>query len=872
MGKKTRSSWIWLIALIGVIVPRRLRADWRQEWEAELRYRESLLAEWDQLTLRTKLDLLWHSAGAFADALWLQPKRWEDDMFQDLKFGIRMLAKHKSFTAVAVLTLALGIGANTAIFSVVNSVLLRPLPYQDPERLVSFRSNESVPDVQDIAAWNQSFADIGGNTIMPLDYIGGGEPAQWRAALVTGSFFRTLGVQPILGRAITPDDDKAGGPFVVMLSHELWREQFGGDKNVIGKSVQLSGNSYEVIGVMPAGFKNPRDDSEAWCPVRVTAKEAAAYRGVHFLRVYARLKPGVQVQQALEEMRSLDKRLAEAFPAENARRQTALFPLHDRVVGEFRTPLLVLFGAVGLVLLIACANFANLLLARAATREQEMVIRVALGAGRWRLVRQLLTESVLIALLGGVAGLILAFLGVDALLALKPADLPLLDTVGVDGRVMLFALGVSVITGVIFGLMPAWHATRINVNDSLKEGGRGVAGSARQRIRSALVVVEIGLALVLLIGAGLLIKSFWQLRAVQPGFNPDNTVTMRIELPEARYKEFSKQSQYRRALLDEVNTLPGIQASLVSEVPMSGDWLTHDFLAEGQQLAEGSEPDVQTVSVEGDFFRTLQIPLLRGRDFSSQDQENTPLVGIVNQTLVNQFFKDQDPIGKRVRWARDPKDRWITIVGVVADVKFLGLNAETFPAVYSPYVQSGRTWKRWMNLVVRGQNETAALTSAIKERVWKVDAQIPMTRVRSLRDVIGASVETQRFNMLLLGIFAAVALVLAAVGIYGVMAYSVAQRTHEIGVRVALGAQASDVLRLVLKQGLWLTLLGMAIGLAGAIALTRVMRTFLFSVSTTDPLTFVSIPLLLGMVALLACWIPARKATRVDPLSALRHQ
>ena len=872
MPKMTRSPWLWLLRFIGLIVPQRLRADWRQEWEAELRWREMQLAEWDQLTWRNKLDLLWHSAGAFADALWLQPKRWEDDMFQDLKFGLRMLAKHKSFTAVAVLTLALGIGANTAIFSVVNAVLLRPLAYHDPERLISFRSNESVLDVKDIAEWNQSFADIGGNTIMPLDYISSAEPAQWRAGVVTGNFFRTLGVQPLLGRTITAEDDKPGGPFVVVLSHGLWREQFGGDQNVIGRTVQLSGNNYQVIGVMPAGFKSPRDDSEVWTPVNVTTADAAMYRGVHFLRTYARLKPGVRIQQAQEEMRAIDKRLSEAFPAENARRQTVLFALHNRVVGEFRTPLLVLFGAVGLVLLIACANFANLLLAKAATREQELVIRVALGAGRWRLVRQLLTESVLIALLGGVAGLILAYLGVDALLALKPAELPLLDTVGVDGRVMLFALGVSVLTGVFFGLMPAWHATRINVNDSLKEGGRGVAGTARQRIRSALVVVEIGLALVLLIGAGLLIKSFWQLRSVQPGFNPDNIVTMRIELPGARYNDIPKQTQYRRALLDEVNTLPGIQASLVSEVPLSGDWLTHDFLVEGQQLPEGSEPDVQTVSIEGDFFRTMQIPLLSGRDFSSQDQENSPLVGIVNQTLVNQFFSGQVPIGKRVRWARDPKDRWITIVGVVPDVKFFGLNSNPMPALYSPYVQSGRAWKRWMNLVVRGQSETAALTAAIKERVWKVDPKIPMTRVRSLRDVIGASVEAQRFNMLLLGIFAAVALVLAAVGIYGVMAYAVAQRTHEIGVRVALGAQASDVLRLVLKQGLALTLLGVAIGLAGAVALTRVMRTFLFSVSTTDPLTFILIPLLLALVALLACWIPARKATQVDPLSALRQQ
>jgi len=780
-----------------------------------------------------------------------------------------MLIKQPGFTLIAVITLALGIGANTAIFTVVNAVLLRPLPYQEPERLVSFRSNESVPDLADVKAWSQSYAEIGGEAQQPLDYTGGGEPLQWTVGLVTGGFFSALGAQPLLGRVITEDDDRRGGPFVVVLSHAIWQRHFGGDPGIVGKSVMLSGNSYTVTGVTPPDFKVPSGETEAWAPVNVVSA-GAPFRGVHFLRSYARLKPGVAIAQAQSEMGAIDKRLAEAHPAENKRRQTVLIPLYDRVVGQVKPALLIFFGAVGLVLLITCVNFANLLLARATARGQELVIRVALGANRLRLARQLLTESVLIALLGGVAGVGLAIWGVALLVSMKPANLPRLETISVDGRALFFTLVVSVLTGFVFGLAPVWQATRVNVSDALKEGGRGEAGAGKHRLRSALVVVETALALVLLAGAGLLINSFWRLRNVQPGFDKDNLLTMRIELPEMRYREIPAQRQYRQALLEEVNSLPSARAALVSELPMSGDWLTHNFLVEGQQLAAGEEPHVQTLSVEGEYLHVMRIPLLSGRDFTPQDNETAPLVGIINQSLARRFFKEENPLGKRVRWARGDPNNWITIIGMAGDIKHFGLDAPEAPALYTPYSQSGAPWKRWMNLVVRGESDALSLAGSVKSRVWRVDAQIPVTKTRTMIEVMGASVEARRFNMLLLGLFAAVALLLAVAGIYGVMSYAVTQRTHEIGVRVALGAQTRDVLKLVVSQGMALALMGVGIGLASSLALTRFIKGLLFGVSATDPITFAVVAALLTLVALLACWIPARRAAKVDPMIALR--
>jgi putative ABC transport system permease protein len=797
-----------------------------------------------------------------------------ETLIKDIRYGVRSLLKRPGFTAVAIITLALGIGVNSAIFSVINAVLLRPLPYHDPDRLMTLRSNQSAPDLADIEAQSRAFSKLGGLVAQPLDYTAGGEPVQFQIGMVTGGFFETLGVQPERGRFITANDDKTGGPHVVMLSHELWRSEFAGDQQIIGKAIPLSGNVYTIIGVMPAGFDTPREKTEAWVPVHVANPIAANFRGVHFLRTYGRLASGVSIEQARSEMQVIDKNLAEQYPEDNKNRNTVLIPLHDRIVGQSRTPLLILFAAVSLVLLIACSNFANLLLARAAEREREFIIRAALGAGRWRLIRQLLTESVLVAVAGGAVAVLLAVWGTSLLVALKPENLPRLQEIGVDARVLGFTFALSLLTGVIFGLLPAWAASRGGVNEALKEGGRSAtAGGARQRLRSTFVVVQLAVALILLVGAGLLIKTFWQLRSIETGFNPDRLLTMRIELPETRYKEVAKQTQFRTRVLEGMNSLPGVQAAMVSELPLSGDSLDHNFLIDGRPpIAPGDEPSLETRSVMGDYFRTMQIPLRAGRYFETQDfADKAPLVGIANETLVRQYFPGEDPLGKRIRWARNPEVQWITIVGVVGDIKHFGLDLPELPGLYSPYTQAA-PWKRWMTLVARTQSDPAGMTHAAKEQIWRVDPQLPLTKVQTMNEVAAASFAARRFNMLLLAIFAGLALVLAAVGIYGVMSYAVTQRTQEIGIRMALGAQASDVLKLIVKNGMILTLIGTVVGLVGAFALTRLMTTMLFGVTPTDVSTFATVSLVLIVVAFLACYLPARRATKVDPLVALRYE
>ncbi len=797
-----------------------------------------------------------------------------ETLVKDIRYGVRSLLKRPAFTVIAVITLALGIGVNTAIFSVINAVLLRPLPYEDPSRLVTFRSNQSALDLADVEAQSKAFGKLGGLVAQPLDYTAGSEPVQLQIGQVTGGFFETLGVKAERGRFITPEDDKTGGPYVVVLSHALWLTQFHGDQQIVGKTIPLSGNIYTIIGVMPAAFASPRDNTEGWTPVHISNPVAANFRGVHFLRTYGRLAAGVSIEQARAEMQVIDKNLAAQYPADNKTRSTVLIPLHERIVGESRQSLLVLFAAVSLVLLIACANFANLLLARAAEREREFVIRTALGAGRWRLIRQLLTESVLVSLAGGAIAVVIAIWATSLLVALKPENLPRLAEIGVDARVLGFTFVISLLTGVVFGLLPAWSASRSGVSEGLKESGRSAtAGGARQRLRGTFVVVELAIALVLLVGAGLLIKTFWKLRSVEAGFNPDHLLTMRVELPEARYKEVDKQTRFRRQALDAINSLPGAQAAMISELPLSGDSLNHDFLIEGRPpIAPGDEPSLETRSIMGHYFHTMQIPLRAGREFGPQDfADKAPLVGIANDAMVRQYFPNEDPLGKRVRWARDPEIHWMTIIGVVGDVKHFGLDLPEQPGFYSPYTQAD-PWKRWMTLVVRTQSDPATMARAIEQHIWKVDSQLPVTKVETMKEVAADSFAARRFNMLLLSIFAALALVLAAVGIYGVMSYAVTQRTREIGIRMALGARTIDVLRLIIRNGMTLILIGVGIGLAGAVALTRLLTTLLFGVTPTDTLTFVAVLATLIIVALSACYLPARRATKVDPLVALRYE
>jgi putative ABC transport system permease protein len=681
-------------------------------------------------------------------------------------------------------------------------------------------------------------------------------------------------VNALRGRFINAADDINGGPFVVVLGHNLWQDQFGGDKRIVGKALTLAGNSYTVIGVMPAGFASPQDNAEAWTPVHVSNPVAANVRGVHFLRTYARLAPEFTLQQARAGMAVIDRQLADRYPADDKNRKTTLLPLKQRVVGDSTGTLLVLFAAVSLVLMIACANFANLLLARASGRTREIVVRSALGAGRGRLMRQLLTESVLISLSGGVVGALIAWAGTRLLVVFRPERLPRLDQVGVDWRVFAFTAGVSLLTGLVFGLFPAWSAARAGVCDGLKESARGAtAARTRQRVRSMLIVAELATALVLLIGAGLLVKTFWQLRNIDPGFKPDHLLTMRVELPEARYPDLARQTRFRRDVLDAVDSVSGAHAALISEVPLGGESLNHDFLIDGwPPVAPGDEPSLETRSVLGDYFKVMQIPLRAGRAFESHDLvDNAPLVGIVNEAMVRKYFPDSDPLGKRVRWARLEQVEWITIVGVVGDVRHFGLDLAEQPALYSPYTQAP-PWKRWMTLVARTAADPAATAQAIKRQIWKLDAGLPVTKVRSMSEVAAGSLAARRFNMLLLALFAAVAMLLSAVGIYGVIAYAVVQRTQELGIRMALGAGMADVVGLVMRGGLLLALIGLAVGLAGAFALTRLMTDMLFAVAPTDAMTITVMSLGLLATALFACWLPARRAARLDPIVALRHE
>jgi predicted permease len=798
-----------------------------------------------------------------------------DTFWQDIRYGFRMLMKKPGFTLIVVMTLALGIGANTAIFSIVNAVLLRPLPYHEPNRLVMVWENDTQEgnDRNPVAPANfvdwrkqQRVCSQIGYFTQPggLNLTGGGEPERVTSIFVSQDLFSLIGVPPIIGRSFLPEDLKERGGLVVMLSYGLWQRRFGGDSAVIGKTLTLDGATFTVIGVMPASFQLP-EEAELWG--MTLNGELATMRGRHFLRVMARLKPGVSLEQARANFSLIARQLEQQYPDTNQGYGVNVLTLRDQLAGDVRAALLVLFGAVGFVLLIACANVANLMLARAGAR-QEIAIRSAMGAGRLRLVRQLLTESMLLALLGGAGGLLLALWGVDWIPSTSAGMIRAQD-IGVDVRVLGFTPLVTLLTGIIFGFAPALSASSPNLNDTLKESARRVTDSSG-RMRNVLVVSELALALVLLVGAGLMIKSFARLQTVETGFDPSGVLTMQFSLSGVKYDEGEKVAAFYQQLVEQVESLPGVRAAgVISRLPMAGDRSTSGMTIEGRPASPGERPEVHFRIITPGYFRAMAIPLRAGRELTEQDDTESPPVVIINQTLARKYFSGEEAVGKRIKLGPNPNRPWISIVGVVGDARNFGLEAEALPEVYVPNLQSP---SERMRLVVRAAVEPLSLVAAVKDVVRRLDKDLPFSQVATMEQLLAKSVGQRRLNMLLLGIFAAVALVLAAVGVYGVISYSVSQRTHEIGIRLALGAEQRDILGMVLAEGTRLTLMGLAAGLVAASGVTSLLRSLLLGVGARDPLTYAAAAVALGVVALAACYIPARRAMKVDPMVALRYE
>jgi len=806
----------------------------------------------------------------------------------ELRFALRQLRKSPAFTFIAILTLALGIGANTAIFSVVNAVILRPLPYQAPEQLVwiweTSPKNEieeeplSFPNFNDFRQQAQSFEAVGAFTgAAPILSGADGEPERLTGAAVVGDFFSVLGVEPVLGRKFVPEENEDGKNRVAILSHAFWQRRFGADPGLVGQQIQLNGNQYTVVGVMPPTFQDAvaaaRRPVELWMPLAVTERMRSARRS-DFLSVIARLKPSLTVEQARAELKGIASRLEQQYPDTNTNWSVIVEPLHETLTGNVRPALLILLGAVAFLLLIACANVANLLLARASARQREIAVRSALGASRARIIRQLLTENMLLSLAGGVAGLFIAWWGTRALLALSPGNIPRLSSVGLDPQVLLFTLLVSLVTGVLFGLAPALIVSKLNLNQTLKEGGRSSAeGAGGRRLRNGLAVAEVALSLILLVGAGLLIRSFLRLQEVNPGFNPDNLLAAELSLPSAKYAENQQVVNFYDQLLARVAEQPGVSsAALTTSLPLTGGGDILAFSVEGRPVARTDRtPDAEARVVNPDYFRTMEIPLRRGRVLTDQDAPDAPDAVVINEALARKYFAEEDPVGKRITFG-DPQAanvEWFNIVGVVGDVRQSTLQAEPYPQVYSAYRQTPR---RALTIVLRTAGEPTSMANTLRQQVWSLDRQQPLHNVRTVAQVLAQSIARPRFNTLLITILAGVALVLAAVGIYGVISYSVTQRTHEIGVRMALGASSSNVLRLVVGQGMLLAGMGLAVGVLGAFAVTRIMGTLLYGVSANDPFTYIALVLLLGVIALIASYIPARRAMRVDPVVALRNE
>jgi putative ABC transport system permease protein len=808
-----------------------------------------------------------------------------DSLRQDLSYAVRLLARNPGFTAVAVLTLALGIGATTAIFTVVNGVLLRSLPYPNPDRIVRvYETNPklqnrlplispSVPNYLDWKEQNTVFEHMAAYRFRSFTFTGGQEPERIGGAAVPANLFALLGVEPALGRAFRPEEERPGQNHVIVLSFGFWQGRFGGDSDALGQTLQLNDRSYTIVGVLPSTLGPPFTRTRIFVPWVAEEDRNYLHRGARELLVIARVRQNVSLEQAGAEMNTIARRLAEAYPDSNKDFGVRLVPLHEMTVRYVRTTLLILLGAVGFVLLIACANVANLLLVRATVREREMAVRAALGAGRGRLVRQLLTESLLLSSLGSALGLLLALGGVRLLVSLRPPGIPRLGEVGLDGNVLLFALGTALLTGAVFGVAPALSASNPSLADALKQAGTTSGTRGRRWLRSLLVVAEVALALVLLVGAGLLIRSFFLLQQVDLGFNPDNLLTMQVWLSKTKYAEGHERNQFYRRLTERIESLPAVQGvATATSLPLGGGYAMTVMVPGDQRPVDSQEwREADFLYVGPNYFCVLGVAILQGRSFTEKDRDDAPKVVIIGDTLARRYWLEESPLGKHLLLAFEKAPR--EIVGVVRDVRYGGLNTDFRLKMYIPYAQPyGRAYAQTMSFVLRTATNPLPLSATLKSVVWSLDADVPVVSLKTMKQHFSRWLVRPRFYMLLFGIFAVLAAALAFVGIYGVISYSVSQRTHEIGIRMALGAQRGDILKLVVGQGMMLVLIGVVVGLAGAIALTRFLASFLFEVAPTDPLTFVAITFLLAAVALVAVYVPARRATKVDPMVALRYE
>ncbi|HXO20254.1 MAG TPA: ABC transporter permease [Thermoanaerobaculia bacterium] len=807
-----------------------------------------------------------------------------ETLWNDVRFALRNLRSAPATTGAALLALALGIGANTAIFSVVNGVLIEPLPYDQPERLILVweanpsagfpRFSVSPPNFTDWKEQSRSFGQLAAMDTDQVTLTGRGEPEVLKAARVSAGFWEALRQRPAVGRAFRPEEDRPANRHVVVLSDGLFRRRFGSDSRIVGQGLLLDGESYTVVGIAPPRFDLP-NKRDLWLPLALDLAKTS--RGGHYLVVLGRLRDGVSLDRARAELTGLAANLERQYPASNTGWGVRLVPLQEQATADIRPALQVLLAAVSAVLLIACLNVANLLLARLAARDREMAVRAALGAGRWRLARQLLTESVLLALLGGALGLILAFWGTRALVALYADHIPRAEAIGIDGRVLAFTLGISLLTGLLFGLFPALHPPGGGggrLNESLKEGGRAVAGGGRARLaRQLLVLAEVALALVLLVGAGLLMKSFSRLRSIDPGFRPAGVLTMEIAPSELKLPDAARQTVFYRQLLERVRSLPGVQkAATAFPLPLGGNGFILTFSVAGRpEPPPNHEPSANVRIVSPDFFQALGVRLLKGRAFTEQDRPESVPVAVINHSMAEKIWPGEDPLGKRFTFGNPQKKdvKWLTVVGVAADVRHAQLSKEPGMEAYWSQLQDP---ERTATLVVRAAAEPERLAAPIRREIQAMDRDLPVFQVRTMEEIVSESLAQSRFSTVLLGLFAGLALVLASLGVYAVVSYSVSQRTHEIGIRMALGAHRENVLALVIRQGMTVVLAGIVLGLGGAFLATRELAGLVYGVSTKDPATFASVTVVLAFVALAANYLPARRATRVDPLVALRQE